>query len=709
MVGEAIAHPSILERLFAVRTDQGSHFRHGLEPQVVPIAQTHIDAARLRFLFPNHQNIRYLGQLRLAHLEAQLLVARIGRHADPQSFQLLAGLERGFVVGIGDRQDPGLFGRQPGGHGAGVLLDEHTDEALQRAHDGPVHHDRAMTFAVLAHIGQVETFRQGEVHLDGGALPFTTDAVQQAHVDLGAVEGAVALVDLVGHAGLLHGLDQGIGRQFPGFVGPDAVLGTGGDAHLVVEAEQVHQVADQVDDTEDLAFQLFGRAQDVGIVLGELAHTQQAVQGAALFVAVHHAQLEVALGQVTVAAQIVAVDQHVRDAVHGLDAVLIVLDLGEIHVLAVMVVVTGALPGLHAQQLRALHQVVVALEVLAAPEVFQDGAHQHALGQPEDHARGHVFMEGEEAQFAAQLAVVAALGFFQLLQIGVEGLLVGKGGAVQTGEHGVLFVAAPVGAGSGKDLAGPGKAGVRHVGAAAQVGEIAAGVQGDRVALDAFDDLHLEVLAHLAELLDGVGLAHGGAHEGQAFAGDTLHLCLDGREVLAGEGLFHVEVVVEAVLHSGTDGHLGRGIKLFHRGGHDMGRGMADHAQAFGRIGVHGSDVGTLGGHGGGKVAQSLRAPCGHARSHHGFEFFAAQRFLQNSGHITLFGGVHHLSFHADIHVYTPSGALSGVWYKKRNGEAEKPPHLQKTCCFHAAIWRAPPLSPRAHALIILFGRNEQT
>ena len=68
MLGEAIAHPSILERLFAVRTDQGSHFRHGLEPQVVPIAQTHIDAARLRFLFPNHQNIRYLGQLRLAHL-----------------------------------------------------------------------------------------------------------------------------------------------------------------------------------------------------------------------------------------------------------------------------------------------------------------------------------------------------------------------------------------------------------------------------------------------------------------------------------------------------------------------------------------------------------------------------------------------------------------------------------------------------------------
>jgi len=97
-----------------------------------------------------------------------------------------------------------------------------------------------------------------------------------------------------------------------------------------------------------------------------------------------------------------------------------------------------------------------------------------------------------------------------------------------------------------------------------------------------------------------------------------------------------------------------------------MGRGMADHAQAFGRIGVHGSDVGTLGGNGGGKIAQSLRALCGHTRSHHGFEFFAAQRFLQNSGHITLFGGVHHLSFHADIHAYTPSGALVGRMVQKK-------------------------------------------
>ena len=35
-------------------------------------------------------------ELALDKVEAQLLVARIGRHADPQSFQLLAGLERGF-------------------------------------------------------------------------------------------------------------------------------------------------------------------------------------------------------------------------------------------------------------------------------------------------------------------------------------------------------------------------------------------------------------------------------------------------------------------------------------------------------------------------------------------------------------------------------------------------------------------------------------
>ena len=96
-----------------------------------------------------------------------------------------------------------------------------------------------------------------------------------------------------------------------------------------------------------------------------------------------------------------------------------------------------------------------------------------------------------------------------------------------------------------------------------------------------------------------------------------------------------------------------------------MGRGMADHAQAFGRIGVHG----VMSVHWAGTVAErshKVSVPSAVTRSHHGFEFFAAQRFLQNSGHITLFGGVHHLSFHADIHAYTPSGALVGRMVQKK-------------------------------------------
>lgn len=148
-----------------------------------------------------------------------------------------------------------------------------------------------------AHIGQVETLGQSEVHLNGGTLPFAADAVQQAHVDLGTVERAVSGIDLIGQPGFFHGLDQGVGRQFPGLVRTDAALGPGGHGHLVLETEEVHQVADQMDDAQNLAFQLLGRAKDVRVVLGELAHAQQAVQHAALFVAVHHAQFEIALGR----------------------------------------------------------------------------------------------------------------------------------------------------------------------------------------------------------------------------------------------------------------------------------------------------------------------------------------------------------------------------------------------------------------------------
>ena len=51
----------------------------------------------------------------------------------------------------------------------------------------------------------------------------------------------------------------------------------------------------------------------------------------------------------------------------------------------------------------------------------------------------------EQVHFLADTPVVAAFGFLQLVQVGVEFLLIAPGGAVDAGQHGVAVIAAPIG------------------------------------------------------------------------------------------------------------------------------------------------------------------------------------------------------------------------------------------------------------------------
>jgi len=68
------------------------------------------------------------------------------------------------------------------------VLDEHAEEALDRAVEGAVHHERLMALTVFADVLELEALGQGEVELHGGELPEASDGVDQVDVDLGAVK-----------------------------------------------------------------------------------------------------------------------------------------------------------------------------------------------------------------------------------------------------------------------------------------------------------------------------------------------------------------------------------------------------------------------------------------------------------------------------------------------------------------------------------------
>ena len=75
-----------------------------------------------------------------------------------------------------------------------------------------------------------------------------------------------------------------------------------------------------------------------------------------------------------------------------------------------------------------------------------------ALGMEEDQAGPGEFLDAEQVELLAELAVVALLGLFQPLQVLVQFLLGEEGGAVDALQLLVVLVALPVGAGDGQQL-----------------------------------------------------------------------------------------------------------------------------------------------------------------------------------------------------------------------------------------------------------------
>jgi hypothetical protein len=137
---------------------------------------------------------------------------------------------------------------------------------------------------------------------------------------------------------------------------------------------------------------------------------------------------------------------HMTGAVHRLDGEhAFVFRLGDEHVLLVPAPVTGGFPQRLVEDLRCVDLFIGAFKT---PPHVVDKILEHppALGVPEHHARP-LFLEVEQVHLAAQLAVVALFGFLQHVQVAFKVSLAGPRGAIDAGQHLVVRVTAPIGAG----------------------------------------------------------------------------------------------------------------------------------------------------------------------------------------------------------------------------------------------------------------------
>src|SRR6202023_681497 len=271
---------------------------------------------------------------------------------------------------LGNRDHGYLYGREPNRERSGVVFDQDAEEALDRAVEGAVDHERLFAGTVFGYVFEIETLRQVEVELHGRELPQAPDGIDQLDIDLRSVKRGLARNRLVLDVQLFQHFFERAGRHIPLVFTSDKALAVvwipGGKFGLeFIKAEVFQHVAGELHAIRDFLLNLVGSAEDVSVVLGKAADAQQAVHDARAFIAVDCAEFAEAHGQIAIGAQRIFVNENVARAVHGLYAVFGVVKFHKIEkVLGVIALVARGEEKLAAHHVRRVDQGIAALNVL---------------------------------------------------------------------------------------------------------------------------------------------------------------------------------------------------------------------------------------------------------------------------------------------------------------------------------------------------------
>ena len=243
-------------------------------------------------------------------------------------------------------QDLDLNGSKPCRELTCEVLGKDTDETLDGAEYNTVDHNRTMTLVISTDVLSFKALRKLEVELNGSALPGTSDGILKVEVDLGTVEGTVALVYNVLKAELVKSFSQAVGCHFPIFLATHAVFGSGGKLNVIFESELGVNLVNKTNDALDLACDLIGGHKDMCIVLSEAAYTHKAVESSRLFVTVNKAKLTHTDRKIAIGVRLRLVDEKSAGTVHRLNCEILFVNGGGVHIVLVVIPVTRGLPKL---------------------------------------------------------------------------------------------------------------------------------------------------------------------------------------------------------------------------------------------------------------------------------------------------------------------------------------------------------------------------
>ena len=519
----------------------------------------------------------------LPDLEADLLVPLVHLYANAQDIEALRQGLGVFEGPIRDGQHLHLGGHHPGGQGPCVLLDQVRQRPLVAAQAGPMDDVGQGLLAVLVDVVHAEALSEEHVDLDGDQGILLAVHVPILDVQLGSVEGGLVDADLVLHAQMVqdaaHGGLGGVPLLRRALV---LVLGVGGiplgeaEGALVPQAHRAQEVLGQLQTILELRLQLIRADHEMPLGDGELADADKAVHLAGILVAEQGGRFTQAHGQIPIAPLPVQVHLILEGAGHGPEGEailgLVVRVTHDEHAVPIVVPMAGDLIELPLGEVGGLGQEVPVLLLRVLHPALHELDHPGALGKEHRQALADHVHRGEVFELPADLVVVPLLGLLEARDVSHQLVLFLEGRAVDPLQHLVLFRAPPVGPGHAEelDVLHPGRA--PHVGAGAQVHELALLVEADNCVFgQVIDEFHFIGLALL--LHEGDGLRPGQLEplQLQVLPLDLLHGLLDLLEVVGGEVEGGVEIVVEPLLGGGADGQLHLGPQPLHGLGQDVG------------------------------------------------------------------------------------------------------------------------------------------
>ncbi|OPY91320.1 MAG: hypothetical protein A4E72_00162 [Syntrophus sp. PtaU1.Bin208] len=248
-----------------------------------------------------------------------------------------------------------------------------------------------------------------------------------------------------------------------------------------------------------------------------------------------------------------------------------------------MVEVAGFFPEIHFQNLRSHDHVIAALQMLLLFPVFNQGPQEGALGMEDDQSRPRLFTDLEKIEISSQLPVVPFLGLFDDLEIILQVVPGGETGPVDSLQHLVPLVPAPVSAGDIEEFEGADHGGRGDVRPPAEIGVAALSVKADgfHFRRQVFQELDLIRFSLALEKGDGFLAGNLFPDKRMICFDNLLHPVLYFFKILQSEGISIFKIIIKAIFNGRTDTDQHSREKILNGLGHYMGNAVTKDFQTF--------------------------------------------------------------------------------------------------------------------------------